>query len=295
MVFKSTKKFVQLFVSVFILLALQACNHDETVSYQFDYLSDLSQVYQGKSTFTIAVTDKDSGLPLAGLDLAVNPVMTMDSGMVHNTPVESVTDNGDGTYEATVYYLMPSTMGMMSGSWDLNVSVDDQVAHFYPVVKMSMGDTAMAKLRGQSAGTDKIPGMLADESRYYFVFKNTVMGSNGNHTFKFFLAARESLMSHPAVSTNTTLNAGTSYELLVSETDAVDVSTDGGVSWSAATDNGNGNWSLTGIPDLTDGVQAPINVRLTIQGEQKTINEAVPAGDGTNDYATLLITPGMMM
>ncbi|MCK4709950.1 MAG: hypothetical protein KAU21_15125, partial [Gammaproteobacteria bacterium] len=211
MLFKNSKKFIQLFMSAFILLALQACSSSETESYQFEYLSDIDQVYQGKSTFTIKVTDKNSGVPAAGLDLNVNPVMTMDDGTVHNTPVDSVTDNDDGTYGVTVYYLMASMMG----DWDLKVSVGNEEAHFYPVVKMSMGDTARVVLRGKASGTDMIADTLGDLPRPYFIFKNSMTGMEGNHTFNFFLAAREDMMSHPAVYLNTTLNPGTGYELWV--------------------------------------------------------------------------------
>ncbi len=49
------------------------------------------------------------------------PVMHM-VGMDHSTPVDSITDNGDGTYTCIVYYLMSSVMsGKSKGYWELEV------------------------------------------------------------------------------------------------------------------------------------------------------------------------------
>ena len=305
MVFKSSKKFIQLFLSVFVLLSLQACNEDDIIpddpsvvltdTYRVEYTSDMSMIKDGKSTFTIQITDRVTNAAVPALDVSVMPMMSMVSGMMHSTPIEAIIDNGDGTYEVTVYYLMASSMmdGTVMGEWDLKVMIGGMMgeeAHFYPDVMMAMGDTVMAKLRGQM---DMIAGMMGmpDEKRYYFIFKNTLTGMTDNHSFSFFLAAREDMMSHPAVYLNTTLNPGTAYSYWVSPI-VVEVSTDG-TTWVAATGSGDGNWSVTGLAGLTDDVQGEIFVRLNIQGEDKTTDGLASAG--ANGYGTFTVTPGSSM
>ncbi len=302
------KKFIQFLLLSFSLLVLQACNHEEdetdeldptvstTDSYRVKYASDMTMISDGKSTFTIEISDVNTGAPLSGLNVSLMPMMDMVAGHMHDAPVGAVVDNGDGSYEMTVYYLMPSKMmdGTVMGEWELKIMIGGmggETATFHPDVMMAMGDTVKASLLGQS---DMIMGMMAPESRRYFVFKNQLMGSTDNHIFSFFLAARESMMSHVAVYENVTLNAGDmNYEYQVSPI-SVQVSTDG-TSWTAAKSSGDGNYMVSGLTGLTDNVQGEIYVRLTVQGEQKTTNGLAPAGDGTNDYAVFTVTPGMTM
>ena len=99
-------------------------------------------------------------------------------------------------------------------------------------------------------------------------------------------------MSYPAVFVGATMNSGTAYELTVASM-SVEVSTDA-TSWTTATDNGDGHWTVTGISGLTDGVAGTLYVRLTVNGEQKTADGAAPMGDGSNDYAQFTVTPGGM-
>lgn len=299
------RKFIAvLFLSISIFL-IQGCDEVEdavdptvslTDSYRVKYASNMSMISEGKSTFTFEVSDKTTNVPLSGLTISVMPMMDMVSGHMHDSPVTAVTDNGDGSYEATVYYLMPSSMmnGTKMGDWELRIMIGGmggEVAHFAPDVMMAMGDSVKATLLGQS---DLIMGMMMPEQRKYFFFKNSLTGMTGNHNFSLFLAARESMMSHKAVYANVTLNQGdATYEYLVSPI-VVEVSTDGS-SWSAATDQGDGNWTVAGLSGLTDNVQGSIYVRLQIQGEYKTTNGSAPAGDGSNDYAVFTVTPGMSM
>jgi len=303
------KKFIQILMLFSTLMILQACNHEEdeeteetdpavsiTDSYHVKYASDMTMISDGKSTFTIEISDVNTGSPLPGLNVNLMPMMDMVAGHMHDAPVGTVIDNGDGSYEMTVYYLMPSEMmdGTVMGEWELKIMIGGmggETATFHPDVMMSMGDTTRVGLKGQS---DMIMGMMAAENRRYFVFKNQLMGSTDNHSFSFFLAARESMMSHVAVYENVTLNQGdATYEYLVSPI-VVEVSTDA-TSWTAAMSSDDGNYMVSGLTGLTDNVQGEIYVRLTIQGEQKTTNGLAPAGDGTNDYAVFTVTPGMTM
>jgi len=301
------KKFIQFLLLSLSLIVLQACDTEEdvdepdptvseTTSYRVKYASDMSMISDGKSTFTVEISDVTTGAPLSGLNVSVMPMMDMATGHMHDAPVGAVVDNDDGSYEMTVYYLMPSKMmdGTVMGDWELRVMIGGmggETATFHPDVMMAMGDTVKANLLGQS---DMIMGMMMPESRRYFIFKNQLMGSTGNHSFGFFIAARESMMSHVAVYENVTLNQGDlSYEYLVSPI-VVEVSTDG-TNWTAAMSSGDGNYMVSGLTGLTDNVEGEIYVRLTIQGEQKTTNGLAEAGDGSNDYATFIVTPGMSM
>jgi len=191
------------------------------------------------------------------------------------------------------------------------VTIGDEEAHFYPTVMMAMGgDTAKAVLQGQD---DKIAGMggmnpggdmagdhqmqmsamdMGDgtmpEKRKYFLFRDNLTGTTGNHTFDLFIATKENMMSYPAVSVGTTLKDETGADWSVN-TMSVELSTDQ-TNWIAATDNGSGHWSASGITGLTDGSQGTLYVRLIVNGEQKTDDGNAP--DGIADYAEFKVTPG---
>jgi hypothetical protein len=267
-----------------------------TDSYRIDYVPGARPAREGKTAFSLNITDRNTGLGVDGLAVTLAPIMYM-SGMSHGTAVDGC-DAGatSGSYDCTVYYLMASSMsnGMSMGYWDLRITLDgsaDETAHFYPAVIMAMGDTTRAVLKGQA---DQIAamGMGMAEARNYYVFIDEIAGITGDHDVAFYIAARESLMSHPAVSVGTVLNASDmDYELTVNSM-SVELSTDG-IDWTPATDNGGGHWSAVGIGGLTNGTQGELHVRLTIEGEQKTTNGTAPAGDGSNDYGTFLVTPGM--
>ena len=274
-----------------------------TDSYKIEYVEGAMAAMEGKSMFKLRVTDKATGLVgQAGLALTLMPMMHMAEHM-HSSPdmdcVEDLAVAGD--YDCTVYYLMASAMadGTSMGYWTLMVTLEDTVAGtsesamLYPEVMMAMGDTAKVTLKGGMT-TDVIPGMLGDMSRSYFIFKESLSGTTGAHDFTMFVAAMESMSSYPAVSDGTVLNAGAGapYELIATPM-TVEVSTDA-VNWVLATDNTNGKWSASSIAGLVDGTAGTIYVRLTINGEQKTMDGLTPAGDGTNDYGMFFVTPGGM-
>jgi len=243
----------------------------------------------GKSTCTLTITGNSDGAPATGLDISLMPMMNMAMHS-HSTPVDGCTETGTaGTYQCTVYYLMASKMmnGMSMGFWDLKMMIGGEEAHFYPSVTMAMGDdTVKAMLQGQN---DRIAGMGGmSEKRKYYLFKDSITGMTGNHTFNLFIATRESMMSYPAVSTGTTLKDEAGAEWTVGAM-SVEVSTDRN-NWITATDNGNGHWSAAGISGLTDGTQGTLHVKLTVNGEQKTDDGNAP--DGMADYAEFKVTPG---
>ena len=267
-----------------------AGNIATTSSYIVEYLPTMMGPMEGKSSFKVRITDH-AGTAQTGLAVSLMPMMYMESHM-HSTPLGSVTNNGDGTYDLEIYYLMGSSMmsGMSMGYWQIKVLVGGmmgEMAYFYPDVMAAMGDTARAILKGQATGTDKIAGMTMDMPRPYTIFNEGVTGTTGNHDVSFFVAARETMMSYPSVNTNTVLNAGNAYELTVASI-TVEVSTDAS-NWTTANETANGHYAVTGLTDLTDGSAGEVYVRLSVNGEQKTTDSS--SVSGMNGYATFTVTP----
>ncbi len=265
----------------------------------------------GKSVCTLTITRNSDGAPATGLTLSLMPMMHM-AMYSHSTPVDGCVEQADpaGTYRCTVYYLMASKMmnGMSMGYWDLKVSVDGEETHFYPSVMMAMGgDTPLAKLKGQNDLIATMSGSMmgeggmedhgmhmaamtdgATEHRTYILFKDGIRGTTGNHTFDLFIAAKENMMSFPPVSLGTELTDENGQKWTVNSM-SVEISTDQ-TNWIAATDNGDGHWSASGISGLTDGQPGTLYVKLTVNGEQKTDDGMAP--DGQGDYAMFTVTPG---
>jgi hypothetical protein len=269
-------------------------------SYRVEYVPGMMAAMEGKTRFTLRITDRNTVQAITGQTVSLMPMMHM-AAHEHATPVEGCTETATpGDYTCTLYYLMGSSMmnGMSMGYWQLKVMVGGMMGEsvtFYPQVMMAMGDTGKAVLKGQAdmiAGMAMAGGMAMDEHRSYYLFNAGLTGMTGNYDLDLFVAAKESMMSYPAVFVGTTLNAATAYELTVASM-SVEVSTDES-NWTAATDNGNGHWTVSGISGLTNGMAATLYVRLTVNGEQKTADGAALAGDGTNDYARFTVTPGGM-
>ncbi len=289
-----------------------------TDSYRIERTSMMGPT-EGKSTCTLAITNKTDGTPATGLTISLMPVMNMAMHN-HSTPVDGCVEQTDpaGTYRCTVYYLMASKMmnGMSMGFWDMKVMIggmDGEEAHFYPDVKMAMGgDTVKAVLLGQN---DRIAGMnsmsmnqgggmeeghqmqmsamdmgddTTPENRKYYLFNDGITGTTGNHTFNLFIATKENMMSYPAVSVGTVLKDENGNDWTVNSM-SVEVSTDQ-TNWIAATDKGGGHWSAAGVTGLTDGSRGTLYVRLIVEGEQKTDDGNAP--DGVADNAVFEVTPG---
>jgi hypothetical protein len=236
--------------------------------------------------------------------------------MVHGTAFEGTCSEGTttGEYVCAVYYLMPSIMmnDRSMGFWELKVmvgSLDGEHVFFYPTVTMAMGDTAQVRLKGRddkisssiNHGAGNTNGMTSEaEVRTYYLFKKSLTGMTGNHSFEFFIAAKENIMDYPAVSVGTTLNSGDLNYVLSIVTMSVEVSTDA-INWVTATDHGghghSGQWVADNISGLTDGSAAVLYVRLVVEGEQKTTDGATPnalpaTDDANNHYAKFIVTPG---
>jgi hypothetical protein len=262
-----------------------------TTTYKVEYLPGMMSAAQGKTAFKIRITNRSDDSPAPGLTISLMPMMHMPT-MSHSAPVDGmITDNGDGTYSCTVYYLMASGMGM--GYWELKVTIGGMMAEsatFYPSVGMAMGSTTVrATLRGQSDLILSGPTGIATEARTYYLFNDSLTGMTGNYTFKLFIAAKESMMSYPAVSAGTMLHDEQNAAWTVN-TMTVEASTDGST-WTAGTDNSGGHWTISSLSGLTSGSTGTVYVRMAVNGEQKTTNGSAPSG--ANGYATFTVTPGM--
>ncbi len=279
-----------------------------TDNYRVEYLPDMQGAVNGKTAFTLKVSDPNGTLQ-TGLDISIQPKMNM-AGKAHTAPFQATCSEGMslGEYGCTVYYLMPSVMmnGMSMGFWELKVMIGDQEsdqAIFYPTVTMAMGDTVQVRLKGQE---DKIASSMKHgqnmmdntENRTYFLFKNSLTGMDNNHTFEIFIAAKESMMSFPGVFTGATLSAGDIRHELSLTTLSVNVSSDA-VNWVNATEKEGqpGHWVASGISGLTQGTTGTLYVQLDVEGEQKTTDGNVPndlpaADDANNHYAKFRVTPG---
>jgi hypothetical protein len=256
-----------------------------TSTYKVEYLPGMMAAAQGKTTFKIRVTKRSDSSAVPGLTLSLMPMMHMLT-MSHATPVDSVIDNGDGTYSCAIYYLMSSVMsGMSMGYWELKVMIGGMMGEtttFYPYVGMSMGTTTVrATLQGQA---DTVNGMAGPEKRSYYLFNSGLSGTTG---FNLFIAAKDTMMSYPAVSDGTILHDTTSTPWTVHPV-TVSASTDG-TTWVLATDNDEGHWSVSGLSGLSSGVTGAIYVKVNINGENKT-TDGNPVS-GANGYAAFTVTP----
>ena len=266
-----------------------------STSYKVEYIPGMMAAMQGKSQFKVRITDLVTDQPVANAAVTLMPMMHM-AAHNHSTPVDGACTESStaGTYDCTAYYLMASSMmdGMSMGYWDLKVMIGGMMGesvNFYPSVMMAMGDTARADLKGVNDQAMNMMGMMED--RRYHLFKSSLSGMTGNHSFQVFIAARESMMSFPALIDGTVLNSGETYEQTASNI-AVAMSTDLS-SWVTATADGNGYWAAAGLTGLTNDTEGSVYVKLSVAGEQKTTNGEV--ADGSNDYAAFTVTPGMSM
>ncbi|MDT8446579.1 MAG: hypothetical protein RRB13_06740 [bacterium] len=261
----------------------------KTSSYMVTYVPGSMAAMQGKTMFSLKVADH-SGNAVSGASLALTPMMHMDS-YSHSSPVVGCTESSTaGTHSCTLYYLMPSYMGTTQmGYWQLTAKVTKsgatESAVFYPLVKPSMSDTTRATLRHQTALTMAMSG--GTEARYFFLFKNSLSGSTGSHTFSVYLATRESMMSFPAIVSGTTYNTGTSYAFTPT-TITLQASTDAST-WTNMTSSGSGVWTLSGISGLTSGTSGKIYIKATLDSSQLTTDGS--AVGTSNGYATFTVTP----
>ncbi len=282
-----------------------------TENYRMTYVEGMHKAINGKTAFSIKVTNHDGDTSVTGLAVSIDPLMNMN-GRQHKTAYDaSCNEMAAGEYHCTVYYLMPSVMGMgemaMSmGYWALTVTADDgsavEEAIFYPTVTMAMGDSAQVRLKAKNGDMDTVMAMgEGSEGRTYYLFKQGLTGAEGVYDLDLFIAAKESMMSFPAIATGITLNAGSEMHALTLGSIGVALSTDG-EGWSPLVEGAAGHWGINGLA-LADNELATLYIRLTVNDMQKSADGAalnnVPlesVDPVNNHYAVFKLTPaGSMM
>lgn len=262
-----------------------------TESYKVEFIPGMTAAAMGKTTFKIKLTDPTGTIAATGLtNITLKPFMYMSSKS-HTTPTMTVAESSTpGTYDCTIYYVMPTAMGGISmGVWEVKVMIGTETATFYPDVAMVMGTTPLTKILGVS---DKIMGMAGLENRTYFLFNDGIAkeGMTSTYTVKLFTATKEMMTSFPPVYNGKTLKDDTNSDWTISAM-AVEVSANK-TDWTALTDSGGGHWTVSGItPDMSN----KIYVKVIVNGEQKTTDGKVLAADGLNGYQTFTIASGSGM
>lgn len=272
-------------------------------NYRVEYIPGTMAAAKGKTTFTLSITSKATGSAHTASDVTLMPMMHMASHE-HGTPVDTVVNNGDGTYTCAVYYLMSASMnGAVQGYWDLGVMIGMESVTFYPSVGMSMSsDDILVKLKGVS---DIVSGMSGTSSRVYYLFNDGLESGMSDYTLNLFIAANDypgmgEMGTYPALSsatTTTTTLHDESYTAWTADPVIVEASTDGGTTWLPATNSAGGHWSVAGLTGIMSGESNSIKVRLSVgknggAAELKTTDGN--ALSGSNGYQTINVTPGSM-
>ncbi len=277
-------------VTSLVACTLIACGGDTSNSNNAPIINVLAPemgAIQGRSVFSIKVSDHDL-IPQAGVTAHLSPMMTMDEqrgGHMHSTPHTGCTEtDSEGNASCSVYFLMASKMenGDVMGTWDLAFSLpdsEDVTTHFTPQVKMAMGDTVLAQLKGGL--DDQISAMGMTESRTYHLFNNGITGSGDNRSVELFIAAKESMKSFPTLTQNLILSPGTDQQMSV-DSIQVKVSSDNS-NWINAAPQGAGIWQATEISGLND----TLYVSLTVNGEIKTRDGEVAGENNASAIFTL--------
>ncbi|MBL4606652.1 MAG: hypothetical protein JKY01_02345 [Pseudomonadales bacterium] len=270
----------------------------QTASYKLKYIAmspSEEQATEGRNAFTLRITDYD-GNPVGGKDVSLHPHMNMIGGHGHTTAVRHIEEDDEqvGDYLGDIYYVMPSVKadGSTMGWWKLSVCISDpdmgamemepmaedmtgdmnmsscsgEEAAFYPSVTMKMG--VKARLRGGES--DQIMNKMtgSTQARTYHLFKHSAHADDTNYHAHVYIAAVENMMHFPGVHNGLVLNEGSESELIIN-TITVEFRNDGEELWTAATNgHGGGMWAAN-----MNGMPGKMRVRLTINGDVKTIND----------------------
>jgi hypothetical protein len=292
------------FVLVFLAcmtLMIASCGKSDNSStpaavYKVEYFpgTGMNTPTMGKTKFELMITKTSAGTPATGLTPTLSFLMTMTDGTQHATPIDLVSESSTtpGAYDCTVYYLM-------EGTWEMDVTVNNETTKFNPDVAMSMkSDTVRATLKGQN---DIISSMSGTEKRSYYIFNDGLASGMGmgSGTLNLFVAAKESMMSFPSL-VSKSVGTTTLHDETGASWSADPVTVDGsldGTSWRTGTNTKGGHWSISLMSGITSSVTNTIYVRLSVGknggvAEQKTTDGN--AESGSNGYQTIFVTPSSM-
>jgi len=195
----------KIFAMALITSVAQFCsNAPASVQNSAGYTAELSgtpSLIVGKNVFNIIL--KNNGNPAPGVILEVSPEMTMGS-MVHGTPVDSVTDHGNGSYTVIAYMLMPGDMD----SWTLHFHVNGQPIDSHIPITVTGFMMDQATFYGSSTNDLYVPDAMMPKTtaqRPYFVFKSAITGVVPDQILELYVSVRDNYMTHLPLATETTL------------------------------------------------------------------------------------------
>lgn len=296
----SVISFFLLFTMTFFTACGKSSSDSATPAYKVAYVAGagMNAPKEGKTNFQLTITKTSDGSPVSGLTPTLSLLMTMTSGDQHATPVDVVSESTTtpGTYDCTVYYLMASKMmnGTSMGTWKMSVNVNGETTTFYPDVAMSMSsDTVKAILQGQN---DIITIMTGTEKRSYYLFNDGLASgmTMGSGTLSLFIAAKDSTMSFPALSSvsTTTLHDENGIAWTASPI-TIEASLDG-TNWIfPGTNSKGGHWEINLASGITSSATNTIYVRLSV-GENGDGGTAEMKMNGADAFQIIHATPGSM-
>ncbi|GAA6134006.1 hypothetical protein NBRC116188_07950 [Oceaniserpentilla sp. 4NH20-0058] len=252
---------------------------------------DMGEIENGVAELTVSITDSNDD-PITEGEVSITPVMNMDSGMTHSTPVANQIGqlNNNGQMTATAYFLMPS----MNGTWHVDVLFNDINTTFDINVDMMMSDRKV--LKGNSS--DLIQHMESEVPRSYYLFNLGRMVNSTHNQFTTYVAARETLMEYQAITDGVVLNANTQYEYTLGTVvvEMCSAACDNEANWKTAVENSDaaGEYTATEL-NLTGDENDIIEVRLSIGGETKTSDGSETGNNASFSFANASTSSPMSM
>jgi hypothetical protein len=133
--------------------------------------------------------------------------------------------------------------------------------------------------------------MDADDSqeqipRTYYVFPKSFIEGTSGHDLTVFIAANESLMSYPALSSGNMLSHGTDQMMAI---DSVVLNLTHDDTTYAAIDLGMGLYKVEHIAGLANGEATSFSANLQVNGAIKTTDSLVPGEQNVN--MDIILTP----
>lgn len=288
--------FKQFTLATFAALTLSGCDlndsnsNSDASSGTYSFNLTLGEVNKGVANVLVTVTDND-GNALPDESVTVTPNMKMadlpdgSEGMEHGTPFSANSGalNEDGQFNTTAYFLMPSAMGdTPMGDWSIEVAFEGESKTFDINVDMATSD--VKKLIDEE---DQIPKMAMDtdmanmemENRWYYLFERARMTMDDMNSFEVFIAAREDMLTYPAVAIGKTLNEGvmgaalTITNVSVEMCNTINDCAPQSINWvsAAAVADQPGVYKAIGLGLVGDDSDE-VEVRLTVNDSLKTSN-----------------------
>ncbi len=277
-----------------LLLSLAACESTTTEyvtvtapasTYLVEYIPGMMDSVVGKSTFKLRVRTRADSLPATGLAISLKPVMYMPT-MTHGAPADVVTESATpGTYDCAVYYLMMSGGGM--GYWEVTATIGAEKAVFDPSVGMAMGPMGESVRVNLWGPTDV--GMGGMGTNKYFLFLDGPLTAAAGSLKLHVSRSENMMMDFKPVYVGATLAAPTGA--VTSVTLAAYATTDTAFTTPLpAVHSANGHWTIDlSSLGLMAGTQATVNLKLKVNGEDKTTDGLVVSA--TNASIPFKATP----